>query len=87
MAIPKVYVPYMVSPASLLGTGNLPKFEQDLFAVRSEHNYYLIPPAEVPVTNLVREQILEARELPLKLVAHTPCFRSEAARRARTRAA
>jgi seryl-tRNA synthetase len=74
----EVYVPYMASPASLRGTGQLPKFEQDLFAVRSEHNYYLIPTAEVPVTNLVREQILEARELPLKLVAHTPCFRSEA---------
>jgi seryl-tRNA synthetase len=68
----------MVSPASLVGTGNLPKFEQDLFAVRGEQNYYLIPTAEVPVTNLVREQIIEANELPLKLVAHTPCFRSEA---------
>ncbi len=67
--------------------GQLPKFEQDLFAVRSEHNYYLIPTAEVPVTNLVREQILEAKELPLKLVAHTPCFRSEAGAAARTRAA
>jgi seryl-tRNA synthetase len=74
----EVYVPYMASPASLRGTGQLPKFEQDLFAVRSEQNYYLIPTAEVPVTNLVREQILEAKELPLKLVAHTPCFRSEA---------
>jgi seryl-tRNA synthetase len=74
----EVYVPYMASPASLRGTGQLPKFEQDLFAVRSEHNYYLIPTAEVPVTNLVRDQILEARELPLKLVAHSPCFRSEA---------
>ncbi|MEO6080359.1 MAG: serine--tRNA ligase [Steroidobacteraceae bacterium] len=74
----EVYVPYMASPAALRGTGQLPKFEQDLFAVRSEQNYYLIPTAEVPVTNLVREQILEAGELPLKLVAHTPCFRSEA---------
>jgi seryl-tRNA synthetase len=74
----EVYVPYMASPASLRGTGQLPKFEQDLFAVRSEQNYYLIPTAEVPVTNLVRDQILEAQELPLKLVAHTPCFRSEA---------
>ncbi|MEO8316456.1 MAG: serine--tRNA ligase [Pseudomonadota bacterium] len=74
----EVYVPYLVSPASLRGTGQLPKFEQDLFAVRSEQNYYLIPTAEVPVTNLVREQILEAAALPLKLVAHTPCFRSEA---------
>jgi seryl-tRNA synthetase len=68
----------MASPASLRGTGQLPKFEQDLFAVRSEHNYYLIPTAEVPVTNLVREQIVEASELPLKYVAHSPCFRSEA---------
>jgi seryl-tRNA synthetase len=74
----EVYVPYLASPASLRGTGQLPKFEADLFAVRSEHNYYLIPTAEVPVTNLVRAQILEAAELPLKLVAHSPCFRSEA---------
>jgi seryl-tRNA synthetase len=74
----EVYVPYMASPASLRGTGQLPKFEQDLFAVRSEQNYYLIPTAEVPVTNLVRDQILEAKELPLKMVAHSPCFRSEA---------
>ncbi|HXC60733.1 MAG TPA: serine--tRNA ligase, partial [Steroidobacteraceae bacterium] len=74
----EVYVPYLASPASLRGTGQLPKFEADLFSVRSEHNYYLIPTAEVPVTNLVREQILEANELPLKLVAHSPCFRSEA---------
>jgi seryl-tRNA synthetase len=74
----EVYVPYMASPAALRGTGQLPKFEQDLFAVRSEQNHYLIPTAEVPVTNLVREQILEAKQLPLKLVAHSPCFRSEA---------
>ncbi len=74
----EVYVPYMASPASLRGTGQLPKFEQDLFAVRSEQNYYLIPTAEVPVTNLVRDQIVEARELPLRMVAHSPCFRSEA---------
>ena len=74
----EVYVPYLASPAALTGTGQLPKFEQDLFQVRSEQGYYLIPTAEVPVTNLVRDQILDARELPLKLVAHTPCFRSEA---------
>jgi seryl-tRNA synthetase len=74
----EVYVPYLASPAALLGTGQLPKFEQDLFAVRSEQNYYLIPTAEVPITNLVREQILEAHQLPLKMVAHSPCFRSEA---------
>jgi len=74
----EVYVPYLANSASLMGTGQLPKFEQDLFAVRSEAGHYLIPTAEVPVTNLVRDQILEAAELPLKMVAHTPCFRSEA---------
>ncbi len=74
----EVYVPYLVSPAALTGTGQLPKFEQDLFAVCSEQGHYLIPTAEVPVTNLVRDQILDPLELPLKLVAHTPCFRSEA---------
>jgi seryl-tRNA synthetase len=74
----EVYVPYMVQSQALVGTGNLPKFEQDLFAVRAEQTFYLIPTAEVPVTNLVREQILEAKALPLKWVAHTPCFRSEA---------
>ena len=74
----EVYVPYLASAAALTGTGQLPKFEQDLFAVRSEQGHYLIPTAEVPVTNLVREQILEADALPLKFVAHSPCFRSEA---------
>jgi seryl-tRNA synthetase len=74
----EVYVPYLVSPAALRGTGQLPKFGQDLFAIGTGEGHYLIPTAEVPVTNLVREQILEARELPLKLVAHSPCFRSEA---------
>ncbi len=74
----EVYVPYMVQSAALIGTGNLPKFEQDLFAVRAEQTFYLIPTAEVPVTNLVREQIVPAGELPLRWVAHTPCFRSEA---------
>jgi seryl-tRNA synthetase len=74
----EVYVPYLASREALTGTGQLPKFEQDLFAVRSEQGHYLIPTAEVPVTNLVREQILEAGELPLKLVCHSPCFRSEA---------
>jgi seryl-tRNA synthetase len=72
------YTPYVVNAETLRGTGQLPKFEQDLFAVRSEAGHYLIPTAEVPVTNLVRDQILEAAELPLKMVAHTPCFRSEA---------
>ncbi|HEV2285212.1 MAG TPA: serine--tRNA ligase [Steroidobacteraceae bacterium] len=74
----EVYVPYLVRPQALLGTGQLPKFEQDLFAVHGEQSYFLIPTAEVPVTNLVREQIVAAEALPLKFVAHTPCFRSEA---------
>jgi seryl-tRNA synthetase len=74
----EVYVPYLVQPQALYGTGQLPKFEQDLFAVKGEQNFYLIPTAEVPVTNLVREQIIAAGELPLKFVCHTPSFRSEA---------
>jgi seryl-tRNA synthetase len=77
-AYQEAYVPYLVSAAALTGTGQLPKFEQDLFAVRSEHGLYLIPTAEVPLTNLVRDQIVDAAQLPLKFVAHTPCFRSEA---------
>jgi seryl-tRNA synthetase len=74
----EVYVPYLVQPQALYGTGQLPKFEQDLFAVKGEQSFYLIPTAEVPVTNLVREQIVAAADLPLKFVCHTPCFRSEA---------
>ena len=74
----EVYVPYLVRPEALLGTGQLPKFAQDLFAVSGAPPYFLIPTAEVPVTNLVREEILPAERLPLKFVAHTPCFRSEA---------
>ena len=74
----EVYVPYLVNAAALTGTGQLPKFEEELFALRGDSPYYLIPTAEVPVTNLVRERIIEAAELPLKFVAHTPCFRSEA---------
>ena len=94
----EVYVPYLVQRQALLGTGQLPKFEEDLFkvsgksesrAVQDEqtplgnaqpvaHAFYLIPTAEVPVTNLVREQIVPAESLPLKFVCHTPCFRSEA---------
>ncbi|MGO9512570.1 MAG: serine--tRNA ligase [Steroidobacteraceae bacterium] len=74
----EAYVPYLVHAAALEGTGQLPKFEQDLFAVRGDPGFFLIPTAEVPVTNLVREQILEADALPIKYVAHTPCFRSEA---------
>jgi len=74
----EVYVPYLVQPPALVGTGQLPKFAHDLFAVAGEQAFYLIPTAEVPVTNLVREQIVAAEQLPLKWVAHTPCFRSEA---------
>jgi seryl-tRNA synthetase len=74
----EVYVPYMVNADSLRGTGQLPKFEEDLFKLCGESGYYLIPTAEVPVTNLTRDQIIEADEMPRKWVAHTPCFRSEA---------
>jgi len=74
----EIYAPYLVSAAALTGTGQLPKFEQDLFKIEGERPLYLIPTAEVPVTNLVREQILTAEQLPLRFVAHTPCFRSEA---------
>ena len=75
----EVYVPYLVNEATLTGTGQLPKFKQDLFHIESEsHNLYLIPTAEVPVTNLVADTIVESDELPLKYVTHTPCFRSEA---------
>jgi len=73
----EVYVPYIVNGDSLRGTGQLPKFEEDLFKLEGT-DYYLIPTAEVPVTNLVRDVILDADQLPLKYVAHTPCFRSEA---------
>ncbi|HUO81237.1 MAG TPA: serine--tRNA ligase [Gammaproteobacteria bacterium] len=74
----EVYVPYLANPPALTGTGQLPKFGADLFAIEGEQGLYLIPTAEVPVTNLVRESILEEGMLPLRYVAHTPCFRSEA---------
>jgi seryl-tRNA synthetase len=74
----EAYVPYLVQAPALVGTGQLPKFEEDLFAVRGNPGFYLIPTAEVPLTNLVRDQILAPERLPLKFVAHTPCFRSEA---------
>lgn len=74
----EVNVPYLVNSDSLLGTGQLPKFGEDLFALKGENEYYLIPTAEVPVTNLVRDEIIDAGQLPLKYVAHTPCFRAEA---------
>jgi seryl-tRNA synthetase len=74
----EAYVPYLVHGTALLGTGQLPKFAQDLFAVSGDPGFYLIPTAEVPVTNLVRDQILAPETLPLRYAAHTPCFRSEA---------
>ena len=76
----EIYVPYMVNAESLRGTGQLPKFEADLFKLEGEQDYYLIPTAEVPVTNIVRDRILDAKELGdgLSYVCHTPCFRSEA---------
>jgi seryl-tRNA synthetase len=74
----ELYVPYLVNADSLRGTGQLPKFEEDLFKTSSDPDYYLIPTAEVPVTNLARNTITEAESLPLRYTAHTPCFRSEA---------
>jgi seryl-tRNA synthetase len=74
----ETYVPYLVRAKALLGTGNLPKFEADLFKTATEPPFFLIPTAEVPVTNLASDSILEADELPVRYVAHTPCFRSEA---------
>lgn len=74
----EVYVPYMVNADSLQGTGQLPKFAEDLFKLSGEMEYYLIPTAEVPVTNLVRDEIIEDADMPRCWVAHTPCFRSEA---------
>jgi len=74
----EVYVPYLVNAESLRGTGQLPKFEEDLFKVPGERDLYLIPTAEVPVTNLVRDEIIDANKLPLRFTCHTPCFRSEA---------
>jgi seryl-tRNA synthetase len=72
----EVYVPYIVNRDSLFGTGQLPKFEEDLFKLEDDRGFYLIPTAEVPVTNIYRDAIVD--ELPVKMVAHTPCFRSEA---------
>ena len=83
----ETYAPYLVNADSLRGTGQLPKFAEDLFAVRAGGNatnddnnppFYLIPTAEVPITNMVRDEIVSLQALPLKYVAHTPCFRSEA---------
>lgn len=74
----EVYVPYIVNEDSLLGTGQLPKFEEDLFKLEGKNNFYLTSTAEVPVTNLFRDEILDSETLPVKYVCHTPCFRSEA---------
>ena len=74
----EIYVPYIVNEDSLYGTGQLPKFADDLFKLEGEQNFYLIPTAEVPVTNIVRDEIVDADQLPMKFTAHTPCFRSEA---------
>jgi seryl-tRNA synthetase len=74
----EVEPPFLVNAAALTGTGNLPKFEQDLFRIAGEWDLFLIPTAEVPLTNLHREEILDGRLLPLKYTAYTPCFRSEA---------
>ena len=74
----EVYVPYIVNSESLFGTGQLPKFAEDAFKLEGDNEYYLIPTAEVPITNLVRDEIIDTASLPLKYVGHTPCFRSEA---------
>ena len=74
----EMYVPYLVSSDALFGTGQLPKFEEEQFRTDSDPRYYLIPTAEVPVTNLHREEIIDHTVLPLRYVCHTPCFRREA---------
>ena len=74
----EVYVPYIVNKDSLIGTGQLPKFEEDLFKIDNKNDFYLTSTAEVPVTNLFRDEILNSEKLPIKYVCHTPCFRSEA---------
>ena len=73
----EILPPYMVSSACMLGTGQLPKFDEDMFRIEG-HDFYLIPTAEVPLTNLFREEVIEAKELPIYLTAYTPCFRAEA---------
>ncbi|MGY6274543.1 serine--tRNA ligase [Methylomonas sp. MgM2] len=74
----ETYVPFMANADSLRGTGQLPKFEADLFTIKNDPTFYLIPTAEVPVTNIVRDVIVDAKQMPLKFVCHSPCFRSEA---------
>jgi len=73
----ELYVPYIVNKESLTGTGQLPKFEEDLFKLRGNQEYYLTSTAEIPVTNMLRGQIVDSKKLPIKWVSHTPCFRSE----------
>lgn len=74
----EIHVPFVVNKESLFGTGQLPKFEDDLFKLRDDREFYLIPTAEVPVTNVLRDEIVDEKELPIKYTCHTPCFRSEA---------
>lgn len=74
----EIYVPYIVNSDSLLGTGQLPKFEEDLFKISGEQGYYLTSTAEIPVTNTVRDSILSVEDLPIRHACHSPCFRSEA---------
>jgi seryl-tRNA synthetase len=74
----EIYVPYLVNAESLLGTGQLPKFEHDLFKLTGEHPYYLASTSEIPVTNTVRDSIMRHQDLPIRHVCHSPCFRSEA---------
>ncbi|KZY61755.1 serine--tRNA ligase, partial [Oleiphilus sp. HI0065] len=74
----ETYLPYIVNDESLFGTGQLPKFSEDLFKLHADREFYLIPTAEVPATNMIRNEIVDEASLPLKFVCHTPCFRSEA---------
>ena len=74
----EIYVPFIVNKESLYGTGQLPKFEEDLFKLRDDREFYLIPTAEVPVTNVLRDEIVDESDLPIRYTCHTPCFRSEA---------
>lgn len=74
----ETYLPYLVNSESLTGTGQLPKFEEDLFRIEGDKDLYLIPTAEVPAANMARDTILSAEQLPMRMVSHTPCFRSEA---------
>jgi len=74
----ELYVPYIVSSDSLIGTGQLPKFGEDLFKLEGSDNYFLSPTGEVPISNMLKDQVIDSKELPIKWVSHTPCFRSEA---------